>query len=124
MRRRLGNDRRPPFALRYSHVAFKQEFRGRQYDGCGEDWLSKYEYASSNFAETCAWGGWIRAAENFSVDGEDLEIITPPNGGISNFSIGVGSVLLTLGPDTKGQSSKQVDVPLADTSASGIISDC
>jgi hypothetical protein len=41
MRRRLGTDSRPPVALRYSHVAFNQEFRGRQYYRCGNDWLSK-----------------------------------------------------------------------------------
>jgi hypothetical protein len=46
----------PPVALRYSHVAFNQEFRGGgQFDGCGEDWLSKYEYAAATFVETCAW---------------------------------------------------------------------
>jgi hypothetical protein len=53
--RRLGTEIRPPVALRYIHVAFNQKFRGRQYDGCGIDWLSKYEYAAANFAETCAW---------------------------------------------------------------------
>jgi hypothetical protein len=30
MRRRLGTEIRPPLDLRYSHVAFNQEFRGRQ----------------------------------------------------------------------------------------------
>jgi hypothetical protein len=68
----LGTESRPPVALRYSHVASNQEFRGRKYDGCGNDWLSKYEYAAANFAETCAWGGWIRAAETFSLADEDL----------------------------------------------------
>jgi hypothetical protein len=70
MMRRLGTEIRPPVALRYSHVAFNKEFRERQYDGCGNDWLSKYEYAAANFAETCAcaWGGWLRAAETFSLD--------------------------------------------------------
>jgi hypothetical protein len=119
-RRLLGTESRPPVALRYSHVAFNQEFRGRQYDGCGNDWLSKYEYAAANFAETCAWGGWLRAAETFSLDDEDVEIIIPANGALHNLSIGVGAALLTLGPETKGQSSKRVDVPLADTFASGI----
>jgi hypothetical protein len=37
MMRRMGTDSRPPFALRYIHVAFNKEFRGRQYDECGED---------------------------------------------------------------------------------------
>jgi hypothetical protein len=110
----------PPVALRYSHVAFNQEFRGRQYDGCGNDWLSKYEYAAANFAETCAWGGWIRAAETFSLDDEDVEIITPANRALHNLPIGVGAVLLTLGHETKGLSSKRVNAPLADTFASGI----
>jgi hypothetical protein len=91
-----------------------------QYAGCGDDWLSKYEYAAANFAETCAWGGWLRVAETFSLDGEDVEIITPSNGGLHNFPIGVGAVLLTLGPETKGQSSNRVDVPLAGTFASYI----
>jgi hypothetical protein len=40
MRRRLGTESRPPVALRYSNVAFNQVFRGRKYDGCGDDWLS------------------------------------------------------------------------------------
>jgi hypothetical protein len=65
MMRCMGTESRPPVAVRYSHVAFNQESRGRQYDGCGIDWLSKYEYAAANFAETCAWGGWLRAAETF-----------------------------------------------------------
>jgi hypothetical protein len=65
MRRRLGTESSPPVTLRYSHVAFNQEFRGGHYTGYGDDWLSKYEYASTNFAETCAWGGWLRAADNF-----------------------------------------------------------
>jgi hypothetical protein len=82
--------------------------------------LSKYEYAAANFAETCAWGGWLRVAETFSLDDEDVEIVTAANGVLHNLPIGVGGVLLTLGPETKGQSSKRVDVPLADTFASGI----
>jgi hypothetical protein len=57
MRRRLDTESRPPVALRYSHVAFSQEFSGRHYYGCGVDWLSKYDYPESTFAETCAWGG-------------------------------------------------------------------
>jgi hypothetical protein len=118
--RRMGTESRPPVALRYSHVAFNQEFRGRQYDGCGNDWLSKYKYAAANFAEICAWGGWLRATENFSLDDEDVEIITPANRALHNLPIGVGAVLLTLGPETKVQSSKRVDVPLANTFASGI----
>jgi hypothetical protein len=121
MRRRLGTESRPPVALRYSRVSFNQEFRGQKYDGCGNDWLSKYEYAAANFAETCGWGGWLRAAETFSLDDEDVEIITPDNGALHNLPIGVGAILLTLGPETKGQSSCKVDLPLADTFASGII---
>jgi hypothetical protein len=65
-------------------------------------------------------GGWIRADGTCSLDDEDGEIITPANGVLHNLPIGVGPVLLTLGPETKGQSSKRVDVPLADTFASGI----
>jgi hypothetical protein len=49
-----------------------------------------------------------------------VEIITSANGALQNLPIGVGAVLLTLGPETKGQSSKRVNVPLADTFASGI----
>jgi hypothetical protein len=65
MRRRLGTEIRLQVALRYSHVDFNQEFRGRQYDVCVDDWLSKYEYAAANFAKTFAWGGWIREADIF-----------------------------------------------------------
>jgi hypothetical protein len=50
MRRRLGTESIPPVALQYINVAFNQEFRGRQYDGCGNDWLSKYEYAAAIFS--------------------------------------------------------------------------
>jgi hypothetical protein len=82
--------------------------------------LRKYEYAAANFAETCAWGGWLRAAETFSLDDEDVGIIIPANGAIHNFPIGVGADLLTLGPETKGQSSKRVDAPLEHNFASDI----
>jgi hypothetical protein len=79
-RRRMGTESRPLVALRYSHVAFNREFRGSQYGVCGDDWLSKYEYEAYKFSETCAWGGWLRAAEIFSLDDEGVEIITPANG--------------------------------------------
>jgi hypothetical protein len=82
--------------------------------------LSKYEYARAIFSETCAWGSWLAAAETFSLDDEDVEIITPANGALHNLPIGVGTVLLNLGPETKGQSSKRVNVPLTDTFESGI----
>jgi hypothetical protein len=42
MRRRLSTESIPLVSLRYSHVALNQELRGKQYDGCGDDWLSKY----------------------------------------------------------------------------------
>jgi hypothetical protein len=61
----------------------------------------KYDYVAATFAETCAWGGWLRAADTFSLDDEDVEITTPTNGGLNNFPIRVGVVLLTLGPETK-----------------------
>jgi hypothetical protein len=121
MRMHLGAESRPPVALRYSHVAFNQEFGVRQYGGCGDEWLSKYEYAAANFSETCEWGGWLRASETFYVDDDGVEIISPANGGLHNFHIGVGSDLLTLGPETKGQSSKRVGVPLTDKFAPGVI---
>jgi hypothetical protein len=120
MMRRLGTERSPPLALRYIHVAFNHEFRGRQHIGCGDDWLIKYGYAAAGFAETCAWGCWLRATETFSLDDEDVEITTPANGGLHKFQIGVGEVLLTLGPETKNQSSRWMDVPLSGTFASGI----
>jgi hypothetical protein len=120
IRRHLVTDIRPPISLRYSHVAYYQEFRGRQYDRCGDGWLSKYKYVAANFAETCAWRGWLRAADTFSLDGGDVEIITPANGGLNSLPIGVGADLLMLGPATKYQSSKRVDVPLANNFASGI----
>jgi hypothetical protein len=120
MRRRLGTGSRPAVDLRYSHVSFNQELRGRQYDECGNNWLSKYGYAAANFSETCAWGGWLRAAETFSLDDEDVEIINPASGALHNLPIVVGAVRLNLGPETKGQSSKRVDVPLSYTFASGI----
>jgi hypothetical protein len=42
-------------------------------------------------------GGWLRAAETFALDDEDVEIITPANGALHNLSIGVGGVLLPWG---------------------------
>jgi hypothetical protein len=49
-----------------------------------------------------------------------MEIITPANGSLHNLPIGVGALRLTLVPETRGQSSKTVDAPLADTFASVI----
>jgi hypothetical protein len=72
-------------------------------------WLShwSYEYAAANFAKTCAWGGWLRAAETFSLDDEDVEIITPANVALQNLYIVVGAVLLTLVPEVKGKAPKE-----------------
>jgi hypothetical protein len=42
MGRRLGTETSPPVALRHSHIAFRQAFRGRHYEGCGND-LFKYD---------------------------------------------------------------------------------
>jgi hypothetical protein len=42
VKRRLGTESIPPVTLRYNHVYFNQPFRGRQYDDCGDNWLSKY----------------------------------------------------------------------------------
>jgi hypothetical protein len=74
---------------------------------------------TQNLTWTPSWGGWLRAADTFYLDDKDVEIIMPTNGGIHNFPIEVGSVLLTLGPDTKGQHFKRGGVPLAETFASG-----
>jgi hypothetical protein len=96
MIRRLDTRSIPPVDTRSIHVDFNQEFRGRQYTGCGNDWLSKYEYVTATFAETYVWGRWLRASETFSLDDEDVEITTPANLGLHNFHIGVGAVLLTF----------------------------
>jgi hypothetical protein len=64
--------------------------------------LSKYEYTAANFTETCAWGGWLRSAEIFSLGDEDVDITAPANGRLHNFPFGLGAVLLALGPETKG----------------------
>jgi hypothetical protein len=59
----------------------------------------------------------------YSLDYEDAEINMPANGGLHKFPIWVGAGLFTLGPETKGQSSKRVDVPFVGLSfASGITS--
>jgi hypothetical protein len=118
--RRLGTEIRPPVALRHSHIASHQVFRGRQYEGCGNDWFAKYEYAAANFADCCAWGGLLSATVTFSLDEKEADAIDPVNGGLHNLPIGVGAILLTLCPETKGQSSKRVDIPMADTFSSGI----
>jgi hypothetical protein len=47
----------------------------------------------------------------FSLDDEDVEIITPANRAPHNLIIGVGAVLLNLGSETKCQSSNIVDFP-------------
>jgi hypothetical protein len=85
----LGTETRPPVALRYNHIVFHQAFRGRKHEGCGDDWLTKYEYAAANFAECCEWDGWLGATEAFSLDDDDVEQIDPANGGLYNLPIGV-----------------------------------
>jgi hypothetical protein len=62
----------------------------------------------------------LSATEHFSLDYDDVEAIDLANGGLHSLPIDLGAILLTLGPDTKGQSSKRVDIPIEDTFASGI----
>jgi hypothetical protein len=54
---------------------------------------------------------WSLPGSRLPLHVDALKIISP---------LLLGADLLTLGPQTKGQSSKRVDVPLADTFASGI----
>jgi hypothetical protein len=60
MIRRLCSESRPPVDIRYSHVAFNQDFRGGHFDGRGDEWVIEYKYAAAHLTETCAWGGWLR----------------------------------------------------------------
>jgi hypothetical protein len=43
-------------------------------------------------------GGWLRDAETFSLDDEDVKFIKPDNGALHNLPIGVKAAILTLGP--------------------------
>jgi hypothetical protein len=56
-------------------------------------------------------GGLAQRRLIFSLDDEDAEINMSANGGLHKLPIWVGAGLFTLGPETKGQSSKRVDVP-------------
>jgi hypothetical protein len=69
--------------------------------------LNTYEYAAANFADTCAWGGWLRAPETFSLDDEDVEIITPAKGELQNLHIVVGAIILTWGPTPKAKAPNE-----------------
>jgi hypothetical protein len=78
--------------IRCSHVAFNQEFRGDSILCVGmsmqQPLLRRLVYGEA---------GSDQMDDTFPLDDEDVEIITPSNGGLHNLPIGVGAVLLTLG---------------------------
>jgi hypothetical protein len=120
MARRLGTESRPSMALNGRHIAWNIRHRTHLYSQPGLSLISKYNLAAANVAELFAWLGWLRSAEIFGVEWDDVEVIQPEDSVSRGLPLDTGAILLRLLDETKSNRYKVADVILAFTSASGL----
>jgi hypothetical protein len=120
MARRLGTESRPSVALNGRHVAWNIRHRSQLYAQPGLSLLTRYNLAAGNVAELVTWLGWLRSAETFGLEWDDVEIIQPVDSLRRALPLNTGAVLLRLLEETKSDRYKAADVILAFKSASGL----
>ena len=119
MKKRLGVSSQPAVAIQFHHVLFNQQHRTRLLSASVEPFV-RYLLAAANLVELFAWGGWLRAAEVFSLNHGDVSTCDPADGAHLGLPKSVGALLLRLLPSTKSSPYATADVILADVFYSGL----
>jgi hypothetical protein len=82
--------------------------------------VARHEIACAGFANLCAYLGWLRGTELFSVASSDVESIRPCDGPSRGLPPNIGAVTLTLLEETKSDPCQVADVVLAYDTLSGL----
>ena len=112
MNKRLGTASTPPTALTGPCIHFIEEYFTTLWDGTHCPRL-RHEIATAALVNVLFWTSWGRSRELFDLRRDDCEIILPSQGPTRGLPKDVGAVLLTLQESTKGDQTRQCDIPVA-----------
>ena len=111
LKRRVGDDPRPSYALLERHVRAADTLCHERYQSCTRR-LDKIYWARMGLANTFLWLGWLRSMELFDLRWCDLGVILPSEGPAHDLPPNIGAILLRLNPLTKTDQSRTADVPI------------
>ena len=112
LKRRVGDDPRPSYALLERHVRAADIFCQERYAACPRR-SDRLFWARMGLANTLLWLGWLRSSELFGLQWGDVGIIPPADGPKHDLPPHIGAILLRLNPLTKTDQASTVDVPVA-----------
>ena len=112
LKRRIGDDPRPSYALLERHVRAADILCQERY-AAGVRRSDRLFWARLGLANTLLWLGWLRSSELFGLQWGDVGVISPADGPKHDLPPNIGAVLLRLNPLTKTDQASMVDVPVA-----------
>ena len=118
MRRRLGDDPRPSYALLFRHVKAMDRFYSEKYTAAvGSE---RRRWALAGLANTLLWLGWLRATELMDLRWCDVTAVQPGDGAQHDLPPQAGCLLLRLSPITKTSPHRTADLPIAFRTRAGL----
>ena len=118
LKRRIGDNPRPSWALLQRHVRAADRFFNEQWAAVGP--AHRLEWALAGLANTLLWLGWLRATELLDLRWCDIVVVRPDDGPSHDLPAGVGCLLLRLNPITKTNPHHTADVPVAYRTRDGL----
>ena len=116
---RVGSNSIQATALLLRHIHGLDAWFLMQYQ-CATTTVLKQQWALAGLSNCYLWLGWLRASENFDLQGEDIQV-TPPNQCLHlDINPEWGCVQLRLAEETKTNRTSRADVVMAYTSKSGL----
>jgi hypothetical protein len=117
MKRRLGNNVKPPVVLLDRHVSW-MHFETIYLSSVNDPvlWRSTYRAAATHLI---AWLGWLRTGENFGLTWGNTSMMPTHLGPEIGLPLGMGAVELDLLLQTKSNQTDMADVGIAYETASG-----
>ena len=116
---RIGDRTKQAAALLRRHVQALDAYFLLQYQ-CASTDIAKQQWAMAGLTNCLLWLGWLRASENFGLDGEDISITRPHHCQHLDIDPKWGCVQLRLSEETKTNRTSRADVVMTYTSKSGL----
>jgi hypothetical protein len=117
-RARVGDQTHPSVALLDCHVrALDQELNTAYLRSRTPQ--ERRSNALGGLANLLLWLGWLRSAETFGLEWQDLLVIEPEDSATMDLPAGCGMVSSRLAAETKSSRSHRPDVPMAYKTLSG-----
>ena len=119
MKARMGDHSVASKALLRRHIEgldniFEREFIQAHHPS------DRWQWALAGLANSLLWLGWLRGGEAFGFKWSDVKYISSREGSAHDLPPGLGALIFQLGPETKSERNKNVDVVISSKSASGL----